>query len=302
MKRLAQTGSCCCGDRSKRARLDRVRREVSFFADTKASTQHEYRLPRDREASVQFRNGIGPQHRSKNAIKDHWTNNAVLITVIALATILAFIGHVAAGRLVGLSITVLCGVSMAFFLMPPTFSLRVSQTHDIVALAFYGTAGLVFAKSTPKNKRAAARIDPIRDLGGRKGEGSDLATAAADLISSDLGASLGAIDLYATAGDFILPCTHDATLRILADILTAALQTPEVRRVSIFGAQQPSIYRLIVVAHGVWPPPLFEVITIGKRDEDCESLRFPGWPTNSRASWFHNGHDHIYQVSLNVIG
>lgn len=44
---------------------------------------------------------------------------------------------------------------MAFFLMPRLLSLRLSQRHDIVAFAFYGTAGLVLAKTAPKSSKQA---------------------------------------------------------------------------------------------------------------------------------------------------
>ena len=40
------------------------------------------------------------------------------------------------------------------------------------------------------------------------------------------------------------------------------------------------------------------VIVAGKRDEDCEALEFAGWPPHSRASWFDNGFERVYQISL----
>lgn len=50
----------------------------------------------------------------------------MLITAVAVAIILASAGYVVAGRLAGLGITAMCRATMAFFLMPPLFSLRVS--------------------------------------------------------------------------------------------------------------------------------------------------------------------------------
>jgi hypothetical protein len=227
-----------------------------------------------------------------------WTTT-VLITIVAVATILAFAGHLIAGRLVGLSITAFCSATMAFFLMPPLYSLRVSQTHDIIALAFYGTAGLVLAKTAPpERKRAVVRVAPICDRGPRERVETDLSRAVADLMSSELGGRLSAVDFAITGESFALPCTHDETLRILTDVLTAALQTPKVQRVSIYGGQRPSARLLTVAAHCVWPPPQGKVIIIGKRAEDCELATFPDWPSYSSASWFDNGCDRVYQISV----
>ena len=224
----------------------------------------------------------------------------MLITAVIVATILAFAGYLAVGRFAGLSITALCGVSMAFFLMPPIFSIRVSQSHDIVALAFYGAGGLVLARSAPKKRRALVQVRPISDLGVRKRVETDLSCGIADVISSDLGVRLRALDFDVATGGVSLPCTPDETRRILSDVLTAALQTPGVERVSVYGGQGPSIRRLIVVAHYVWPPPQGKVIIVGKRDEDCERATFPRWPLHSRASWFDNGYERIYQISVEI--
>ena len=65
------------------------------------------------------------------------------------------VGQAVAGRLVGLGVTAVCSAAIAFFLMPPVYSLRVSQTSDLVALILYGTVGLVLTKSAPSRTRRA---------------------------------------------------------------------------------------------------------------------------------------------------
>jgi hypothetical protein len=224
----------------------------------------------------------------------------VLIIIIAVSTIFAFAGYVIAGRVVGLGITALCSATMAFFLMPPLYSLRVSRSHDIVALSFYGTVGLVLAKTAPSKKKkfAAAGVDPVCIVAPRQGLETNLSLTVADLMSSDLGDRLRAVDFAVVGKGFTLPCSREETRRILSDVLTAALQTPEVKRVSIYGGARPAVSRLIVAAHCVWPPPLRRVITIGRRDEDCEPATFPGWPLHSGATWFDNGFDRIFQISV----
>lgn len=204
-----------------------------------------------------------------------------------------------AGRLAGLSITALCSATMAFFLMPPLFSLRVSQTHDIVALAFYGGAGLVLAKAAPsRKKRALIRVDTVCEQAPCRTLETDLSRAVADVLSSALGSPLRALDFAVFGEALTLPCTHDETLRMLSDVLTAALETPEVQRISVYLTHRPSVRRLIVTAHYVWPPPQCKVIRIGARDDECKPTTFPGWPLESRASWFDNGYDRIYQISV----
>lgn len=157
----------------------------------------------------------------------------------------------------------------------------------------------MLAKTAPsKKKRGVVRVDPVCDFPSRKLVVTDLSRAVADLMSSDLGFHLRAVDFSVASEVLTLPCTQGETLRILSDVLTAALQNPEVRRVSIYGGQRPSVRRVIIAAHYVWPPPTCKVITIGKRDEDCEPAAFPGWPLHWRASWFDNGYDCIYQISV----
>lgn len=222
----------------------------------------------------------------------------MLIALIAVSIVLALAGHVIAGRLAGFSVTALCSATMAFFLMPPVFSFRVSKTQDIVVLAFYGATGLVLAKTAPKKKRTPLRVDPVCDHPQCERLETDLSPAVADLMASDLGVSLRAVNLAIFADALTLPCTKGETFRIMSDVITAAVHTPEVRCISIYGGHQPGVRRLVVTAHYVWPPPLLKVIPIGKRDDDCKPVNFPGWPLHSRASWFDNGYERIFQVSV----
>ena len=91
----------------------------------------------------------------------------VLITLVALASLLALVAHITAGRLIGLSVAALCTTTMAFFLMPPVFSLRVSKSSDMFALALYGAAELVIVRVTPcrgklrRTKISDIHVDPV---------------------------------------------------------------------------------------------------------------------------------------------
>ena len=211
---------------------------------------------------------------------------------------LTIAGRRVAGRLVALGMTVLCGASMVYFLMPPVFTFRISRPADLVTLAFYGTLGLVFAtSSTSKRKSAGVLEEPVWNTPPLKQHEADIALAVRELMASDLGVRLRAADIAVEVGAVGLPCAQGAAFRILSDIVMAALRDPEVRRISIHGGRRPGVYRLYLSAHRVWPAPLGRVIIIGKRDEDCEPVLFPGWPPYIRASCFDNGYDRIYQIS-----
>lgn len=216
----------------------------------------------------------------------------MLIAIAALAAVLAVAGHIAAGRLTGLSITIFCSAAMAFFLMPPRFSLRVSESRDVLVLSLYGCVGLVTAKATrSRPKQKAVSADCIREFCPTRPSPveTDLSRILGELMSSELEAVLEPIIIAGSGEGFTVPCSSEETHRLLADALAFALQTRGIQRISINGGQRPGIRRVIVAAHLVWPTPQGRVITMGKRDEDCELVVFPGWPSHWRACWFENG-------------
>jgi hypothetical protein len=224
---------------------------------------------------------------------------SMLITLVTLGILFAFAGSLLAGRLGALGTTVLYGAAIAFFWMPPRFSIRVTQPQDIAALAFYGVAGLVLAGTSPgKKKRGRAGIDRAYGFGSRPRGKTDLSRAVASIMSSELGSRLHARGFTSPGAAVILPCTRQEIVRILSDILTEALQAPDVQRISIGVGRRPNVIQLTVAAYRNWPPPLGDSRTIGKRDQDCEELTIAGWPSHSRATWFDNGYGRIFQVSI----
>ena len=224
----------------------------------------------------------------------------MLILFIAAGVILAFTGALIGGRLGGLGVTAAYGVALAFFWMPPRDSFRVVQTQDIFALAFYGVAGLVLVEVTPSPKKRSKPPRARHDAGAfppRRRE-TQLSLALSSLMASDLGQRLRMADFSYPAGSFRLPCSYEDTSRVLSDVLTAALQTPDVRRVSICVGQRPGARQLTVAAHCVFPAPCATVVEIGKHDSDCEPATFPGWPSHFRVTRFDNGYDRVFQISI----
>jgi hypothetical protein len=72
----------------------------------------------------------------------------VVITFLAVSTVLAFAAYMVGGRLAGLILKASCSAAMAFFVIPAVFSFRTSRASDAIARAF-GAAGLALAKKAP---------------------------------------------------------------------------------------------------------------------------------------------------------
>lgn len=241
--------------------------------------------------------GSADRHPPRRRIILHW-NRSVWIQFIALvaATILSLGGHVLAGRMVGLSITAFCSAMVAYFLMTPVYSLRVSQPYDVAALALYGSVGLALARTMP-SKRPGALSTGIVQIPAPSRVEADLEAALADVKSCELGVLLraGKIKLAARTPLF---CTHAEAVRILSVVFDAAFQDAQIQQIYIYAAPQPEGQRLFIAAHHRWPVPAGQVIVIGRRDADCQPAQFPEPLPGVFASWFDNGYARIYQVSI----
>lgn len=223
----------------------------------------------------------------------------MLITIVAASSGVAFLAYSVAGRVIGLSVTTLCGAFMAFFCMPPFFSFRVSQMHDVLALAAYGVVGLVLAGTAPSKRRAAGNPAIQQyDLCIPERVEVDIESTIAELLSSALGDRLRGIEVVVLQNVIALNHSRSDTKRILFDVLREASLLPKVQRISISVGHRPGLRQLNVVARHNIEDLHGKVITIGKRDEDCERIEFPGWPQASHATYFDNGCERVFQISV----
>jgi hypothetical protein len=219
----------------------------------------------------------------------------VLIATVLAATTLALAGYLFAGRIVGFAITAICGAAMAFFLMPPVFSFRISHPRDMLTLALYGTAGLVFAKAAPRKRRAAGEV-----YGGGDRDNlseSTWAQTLGDVMTSHAERATNRIRIVSPAEGTPLRCQRLEARHVLSDVLEFVQQTAGSSEIRVYAARLPGVQRLTLVAD-YSSPKGDAVSTIGKRDEDCHAVAFPEWPASWSATWFDNGHQKIYQVSL----
>lgn len=224
----------------------------------------------------------------------------MLIAFFAFSTALAVVARVLWGGLAGVGTTAVCAATIAFFLMPPVLSFRVSETRDLIALAVFGTAGLVLAQSPRSRRRLRlAGVEPSKEASTIPPHPeSDLHDVVEQLMASDLGMRLRKLGFAVPDGGLTLPCNQAEASRILFDVSALASETPGIQHLSIYAAQFPGVRRITVAAHLVWPPPLGMVLTIGKRDEDCSQIEFPGWPGNWKAWYFENCCHRVFQVSV----
>lgn len=219
-------------------------------------------------------------------------------------TILTLAGYLLAGRLAGFGITAVWAAAMAYFLMPPIFSWRVSHPRDVATLVLYGTVGLVLARTSPARKQYPAVVEQdTAKITPSVGVRTYLEVALSELMSSNLGARLRGSQIAVNiTRDAALSCAHADVLCILSTIFDEILaEVPEVRRISICAVRQPGLERLSITAHRAWPLPLHRTILIGMCDKECARLEFPGWPQHISATWFENGYGRIYQVSIRQV-
>jgi hypothetical protein len=221
------------------------------------------------------------------------------LIALVLGSLLVIAGRVLAGRLAGLGITAVCSMTMAY-LMPPVFSFRVSGSRDILTLALYGAIGAVLS-GTPSARRRGqviGRIAAPPDTIPPARQTAKPAYAVGELLSAELIVRAREAGVTIDIAPFQLTYPQADMRRILSDVLTDALETPGVRHISLYGGHLPGGDRVFVAAHRVWPPRSRQGITIGRCDNDCTLAAFSGWPLHACASWFDNGSERIYQISL----
>ena len=124
------------------------------------------------------------------------------------------------GRLGGIGVTAAYAALMAFLWMPPRHSLRVSETQDMLALAFYCAAGVALTRTAPgARKHARDGVGPVRFL----------QPSPTDLISDPIVHRISGARPVKTEAAFAaaFACSPDQTLEMLAEVLTEGMRPPE---------------------------------------------------------------------------
>lgn len=223
-----------------------------------------------------------------------------------IATGIVALTALAAGRIAGLSLTVvICGF-MAFF-MTPVFSLRVARNADIAVLVLQSVGGVVVTqtgrrKGRPRQQRDVITTEPL-SLPLRRQEGSRLADLVPRLLEKDRELRLRSAELHVEVDQHQRVTLSEQQLDgVVADILRLAFARTDVRRVSIYAARRPSCDRISISAEYDLEPTLPRLRIIGRNDDHCMLISMPTWPPRCSATWFDNGFEYIYQVVVQKPG
>ena len=216
--------------------------------------------------------------------------------VLGLGTFAAIGSYAAAGRRAALLITALWSAGTAYLFMAPTYSFRVSERSDLIALTLYGAFGLVFARIAQKTRMQGADSGTPRKPAAAE---ADLAGVFAELMSSSqMGDGWRRSGISAHTfhlGDF--RCPHADGARVLSDVLSAISGEPDVHHVSLHVARRPveSLLFIDVYRAGMTQP---KTITVGQSTGQPSYLAFAAWPQGWKACRFEYPWGSIYRVSL----
>ncbi len=221
-------------------------------------------------------------------------HEAASLFAVLDSMLLAYAACVAAGRLAGFLISLVCGAGVAYYVMPPIFSFSLS-THDAAMLTVYGLCclGLIVMKPgrgardnrKPGNAPSSSPMVSLNDLVGEE--------VLADLRSRRIAVAVEEVEF---------PGTREEASRVLSDLFASAMEVTGLRRISIEAGVLPSARLLVLTAHHVWPPPMPERVTIGRHENKCEPVAFPRWPASIRGTRFDNGYGRVYQVFVEAQG
>jgi hypothetical protein len=215
------------------------------------------------------------------------------VAAIAFAT-------AAAGRLLGISLTAIASGLMAFFMMPPVFSLRVASSGDVLMLVAHGIAGLVVVHTVRTKRPHERSVEPPPVFTGTVEQRRPvLSEAISRAMDRDDGLRSRASDLHVYVDEHARPPVSTSDLdQVVVDILRIAFGQSNVQRVSVYSARQPEVERIRVVAEYELNPTLPRLRITARRDDQCMALPMPGWPRGCTATWFDNGTEFIYQVKF----
>ena len=87
--------------------------------------------------------------------------------------------------------------------------------------------------------------------------------------------------------------------RVIANVLELANESATATgRTFIYSAHQPGLRKVWIAAQRRMDGSLPNSLIIGLRDEDCQSIVRPDWPANCSVTWFDNGVERVYQISI----
>jgi hypothetical protein len=205
-----------------------------------------------------------------------------------------------AGRVAGISLTVLASGLLALIL-PPMFSLRLETGAGIAALLVNGAAGLFVALTLRSRSRPS--VPPARSeewsVRAPRAVRPVLADAIWRVIERDAELAARAAEIQVHVDREVELAIAECDLgRMLRDILKLAFGHAAVHRADIYYTHRPEEDGIRVVAMYGSPSELPCQRITGRTCSSCEPLAHHEWPAGSSATWFDNGFERIYQIRM----
>jgi hypothetical protein len=225
----------------------------------------------------------------------------IIECVVAVGAIA--VTSMSAGRIAAMTLTALTAATGAL-LMPPFFSWQVERTSDLLALLFQTIVGLVIAYRWPartRPKRCSTVSGPIEPFGRPARQTYPLAAILRRVMERDrdLEKRVGRLDVYGELDGTIAvsAVSEDQLEKMFLDILRMAFSDSKVQHVSVYTGRQPARDRISVVAEYDLESALPGIRLLGRWDSQYQ-IRTSNWPRNCSATYFDNGYEYIYLISI----
>jgi hypothetical protein len=222
----------------------------------------------------------------------------IIECVVAIAAIT--ITSMWAGRTAVMTLTALT-VATGAFILPPFLSFEVERTSDLLALLLQGVVGLAVAYRWPARTRwkerstVSPRVEPARRPAQQTYPLSPILQSVMKR-DPDLEKRVGGLDAYGEL-DGTIAVPQNELEKMFLDILRMAFSDSRVQHVSVYTGRQPARDRISVVAEYDLAPALPGIRLLGRWDSQYQ-IRTLNWLPNCSATYFDNGYEHNYLISI----
>lgn len=202
-----------------------------------------------------------------------------------------------AGRIPAMIMTAFAAMSSAI-LMPPFASWEIDSTTDLLAVVFQTVVGLTVAYKWPRKGSYRYQQPVIPFFSRPRNPGYSLHKIVQTVMKRDkeLAATINHIQV---CGDLQGPVaiSGDELERIVSDVMKMVFSERETRHAKIYTARRPTVDEISLVTEYSDAVSLPRVRILSRSDHHCP-IRTEGWPANCSVSFFDNGFEKTYQISI----
>jgi hypothetical protein len=201
-----------------------------------------------------------------------------------------------AGRIPAMMMTALAAAGAAI-IMPPFASWEVESTTDLLTVVFQTIIGLTLAYRWPRKNHQKER--PVTFWFERPRQPApSLHTIVQGVIHHHeaIAARSSDIEICGELHDE-LGVSGKILEKILSDVLSIAISEPGIQRVRIDAGRRPALDQICVVAQCADRVSLPRIRILGQPNNE-RPLAVKDWPANCSTTFFDNGFERIYQISI----